>query len=328
MSKTQKINSIYLLFLIIYFFFTFSLCLQFNNDLIKKSKKIQKQKYQTLAMTEDLEDQEKNHEMGKSQHEIFLKDNNLITTIPLKRTSIDTNLQLIQSKELIPKNQTSSKLPVQNKDSQNSLKQQAEEMQKKLLQQQKVFQEMQMKTQKKIKLLKQDSLELKKLFNDTKAIYHKNLKIDQDLQKQLDTYFKDMNNTKSKIIEDKQNQNNKLDIINKKLDQSMNLKLTSEIINSQNKINKLQTQISKLKIDIRNIKNKLPDDSKCNIYSNCGSCTADSNCGWCSVTKTCVGGNANGPSRGQCSFFNYGSCGSPRKCGDYNKCGVIKLKFF
>merc|ERR1712032_1376834 len=73
---------------------------------------------------------------------------------------------------------------------------------------------------------------------------------------------------------------------------------------------------------IKNIKNKLPNvDGNCGIYENCRSCTASETCGWCSLTNACVPGTKDGPSKGQCSFFEFGSCSGPRSCDSYDKCG-------
>lgn len=186
-----------------------------------------------------------------------------------------------------------------------------------------------------IKNLEIDLYNVHNLFNKTVNLYNKVKNIDQSLQAKFQFFINDVNATKLEILKDKKVEDNKITIINKKLDNNLNLILTRELLNSQNKASDLQKKISKLKQEVNDIEDAIPTDSTCAIYTNCGSCTAQKKCGWCSVTNSCVSGDENGPSKGQCNFYNYGpeSCTPKRRCGDYMNCGVrifylIYLFFF
>ena len=51
---------------------------------------------------------------------------------------------------------------------------------------------------------------------------------------------------------------------------------------------------------------------ECRQYSgHCDSCLADPNCGYCGVTEACVPGTYSGPNVGNCSSWEFESCGQP-----------------
>merc|ERR1712032_1287769 len=125
-----------------------------------------------------------------------------------------------------------------------------------------------------------------------------------------------------KISAFKKYTNKKMEQINKNIAKELQQNYSGRILDSQKKIDDLNKIILEDNNKIKNIKNKLPNvDGNCGIYENCRSCTASETCGWCSLTNACVPGTKDGPSKGQCSFFEFGSCSGPRSCDSYDKCG-------
>ena len=57
----------------------------------------------------------------------------------------------------------------------------------------------------------------------------------------------------------------------------------------------------------------------CGDFKSCSACTPFKGCGWCASGNVCLGGNMNGPSMANCSFWDYGFCtGEP--CSVYTHC--------
>ena len=55
-----------------------------------------------------------------------------------------------------------------------------------------------------------------------------------------------------------------------------------------------------------------PDAANCSSTSACGDCTkAGSGCGFCASSGTCVAGTSLGPAAGECSAWQFSSCGPP-----------------
>jgi len=99
---------------------------------------------------------------------------------------------------------------------------------------------------------------------------------------------------------------------------------TTQILESQKQSTIIQENLQQFNLRIKEIKSRLPQtENVCSLLTNCGSCTSNPNCGWCSMSQECVPGTIDGPSNGQCSLFDYGSCGGPIDCGSYNNCNVI-----
>ena len=115
-----------------------------------------------------------------------------------------------------------------------------------------------------------------------------------------------------------------MDQINKNISKELEQNYSGKILDSQKKIADLNKIIENDNKKIKQIKNRLPNvDSNCGTYTNCRSCTASEKCGWCSLSSTCIPGDKNGPNKGQCSFYEYGTGSGPRSCDSYENCGVI-----
>ncbi len=172
-----------------------------------------------------------------------------------------------------------------------------------------------------IKILYKQSENLSKRINnaDSKS---------REISNALSGLTNEFTKVKYKIISDKIDSDNKMVAINKKLSQQLRIMYTTQILDSQKQAEVIQNKLGELNSKVKLIKARLPENNNvCFLLSNCGSCTSNPTCGWCSMSQECVPGSKNGPSNGQCTFFDYGSCGGPRECGSYNNCGVNLLLF-
>jgi len=117
----------------------------------------------------------------------------------------------------------------------------------------------------------------------------------------------------------------KLDLINKKMVNQMQIDLVQKNLKIRKEMIKLRGLIRTINLKIKAIKSKLPAVSSTSICSkliNCDACTGNSGCGWCSMTQTCVEGNEKGPYSGECTFFDYKICSGPKECSSYENCNV------
>jgi hypothetical protein len=175
--------------------------------------------------------------------------------------------------------------------------------------------------------------EIKNIHNNISKILNKlqkNEKIEEDvldLMEKIKTIKKENISNEKKTNIYRKSINKRLVELNKYILNELKENYTKRILEYQNKIEEFNKIIINESDKIRLIKTKLPNvDTNCGLFSNCISCTASKECGWCSLSNTCVPGDKNGPSKGQCSFFEYGSCSGPRSCDSYNRCGVNKNK--
>lgn len=178
---------------------------------------------------------------------------------------------------------------------------------------------------------KKNAVEIKNLYAQVSGINLRINKLD-DKNNELSGLLSDLRNNltsmKYKIIAGKIDTDNQMMEINHKLEQQLKLVYTNKILDLQKTAAVIQKKIEGCNERIKIINSKLPETSEaCSILNNCNSCTANPNCGWCSMTQVCVPGNKNGPSNGQCNFFEYGQCGAPRDCDSNTNCEVIILIF-
>lgn len=181
--------------------------------------------------------------------------------------------------------------------------------------------------EKELEVQKRNAYDIQILYNETKRLDSR-IEYANDKTKELSKMLSNLTNefqfVKLKIISDKIDSDKKLKAINQKLTMQLKIIYTNQIKDLQKQSISLQENIKNLNGKIKTIKELLPEtDNACGMLTNCASCTGNSKCGWCSMTQVCVGGDKKGPSKGECSFFDYGSCGGPRECGSYSNCGVI-----
>ena len=185
------------------------------------------------------------------------------------------------------------------------------------------------KLEKELEIQKKNAIDIKTLYGQAENLSNRIDNADtksREISDALSTLTDDFRNIKFRIISDKIDSDNKMIAINKKLTQQLKIMYTTQILDSQKQAEEIQNKLAEFNSKVKQIKAKLPEsDNACSLLTNCGSCTSNPNCGWCSMSQECVPGTKNGPSNGQCSFYDYGSCGGPRDCGSYNNCGV---KFF
>lgn len=186
--------------------------------------------------------------------------------------------------------------------------------------------------EKELELQKQNAIDIKTLYEQAETLSKRIDNADsksRELSDSLSSLTDDFRNVKFKIISDKIDSDHKMVVINKKLTQQLKIMYTNQILDSQKQAEEIQNKLAEYNSKVKQIKARLPEtDNVCSLLTNCGSCTSNPNCGWCSMSQECVPGTKNGPSNGQCTFFDYGSCGGPRDCGSYNNCGVRFLRIF
>ncbi len=183
------------------------------------------------------------------------------------------------------------------------------------------------KLKQEIELQKKNAIDISALYSETSNLFKNIGTVDANTRKisdALNNLTDDFKNIKFKIYSDKINSDNKMSLINKKLTQQLKIMYTTQILESQKQSTIIQENLQQFNLRIKEIKSRLPQtENVCSLLTNCGSCTSNPNCGWCSMSQECVPGTIDGPSNGQCSLFDYGSCGGPIDCGSYNNCNVI-----
>ena len=115
----------------------------------------------------------------------------------------------------------------------------------------------------------------------------------------------------------------KLNKINIKIINQLEMRLIQNEIAIQKTLLETQDQIRSLKIQIKRVKSLLPSPTSiCNTLKTCGKCTANPGCGWCSSSQSCIEGNEKGPYIGKCTFYDYKLCISPKPCKSYKTCNT------